>query len=35
LRNKRRLAKGEMMICVGSVSKVDVIKHRMLHRDWC
>ena len=30
LRNKRRLAKGEMTICVGSVSKVDVIKHRML-----
>ena len=30
LRNKRRLAKGEMTMCVGSVSKVDVIKHRML-----
>ena len=30
LRNKRRLAKDEMTICVGSVSKVDVIKHRML-----
>ena len=30
LRNKRRLAKGELTICVGSVSKVDVIKHRML-----
>ena len=30
LRNKRRLAKGEMTICVGSISKVDVIKHRML-----
>ena len=29
-RNKRRLAKGEMTICVGSVSKVDVIKHRTL-----
>ena len=31
-RNKRlrKLAKGEMTICVGSVSKVDVIKHRML-----
>ena len=28
--NKRRLAEGEMTICVGSVSKVDVIKHRML-----
>ena len=27
---KRRLAKGELTICVGSVSKVDVIKHRML-----
>ena len=26
----RRLAKGEMTICVGSVSKVDAIKHRML-----
>ena len=25
LRNKRRLAKGEVMMCVGSVSKVDVI----------
>ena len=25
LRNKRRLAKGEMTMCVGSVSKVDVI----------
>ena len=30
LRNKRRLAKGELTICVGSVSKVDVIKHRTL-----
>ena len=30
LRNKWRLAKGEMTICVGSVSKVDVIKHRTL-----
>ena len=30
LRNKRRLAKGEMTICVGSVSKVDMIKHRTL-----
>ena len=30
LQNKRRLAEGEMAICVGSVSKVDVIKHRML-----
>ena len=30
LRSRRRLAKGEMTICVGSVSKVDVIKHRML-----
>ena len=30
LRNKRRLAEGEMTICVGSVSKVDVIKHRTL-----
>ena len=29
LRNKRRLAKGELTICVRSVSKVDVIKHRM------
>ena len=29
-RNKWRLAKDEMTICVGSVSKVDVIKHRML-----
>ena len=28
--NKRRLAKGEMTICVGSVSKVDVIKHHTL-----
>ena len=27
---KRRLAKGELTICVGSVSKVDVIKHRTL-----
>ena len=31
LRNKRRLAKGELTICVGSVSNVDMIKHRMLH----
>ena len=31
LQNKRRLAKGEVTICVGSISKVDVIKHRMLH----
>ena len=30
LRNKWRLAEGEMTICVGGVSKVDVIKHRML-----
>ena len=30
LRNKWRLAEGEMTICVGSVSKVDVIKHRTL-----
>ena len=30
LRNKQRLAKGEVTICVGSISKVDVIKHRML-----
>ena len=30
LQNKRRLAKGETTICVGSVSKVDVIKHRTL-----
>ena len=30
LRNKWRLTKGEMTICVGSVSKVDVIKHRTL-----
>ena len=28
--NKRRLAKGEVTICVGSISKVDVIKHRTL-----
>ena len=30
LRSKRRLTKGEVTMCVGSVSKVDVIKHRML-----
>ena len=30
LRNKQRLAKGEVTICVGSISKVDVIKHRTL-----
>ena len=30
LRNKWRLAKGEVKICVGSISKVDVIKHRTL-----
>ena len=30
LRNKQRLAKGELTICVGSVSMVDVIKHRTL-----
>ena len=30
LRNKRRLAKGELTICVGSVSNVDMIKHRTL-----
>ena len=30
LQNKRRLAKGEVTICVGSISNVDVIKHRML-----
>ena len=27
---KRRLAKGELTICVGSVSNVDMIKHRTL-----
>ena len=30
LRNKRRLAKGEVTICVGNISKFDVTKHRML-----
>ena len=30
LRNKRRLAKGELTICVGSFSKLDVINHRTL-----
>ena len=30
LRIKRRLAKGELTICVGSVSNVDMIKHRTL-----
>ena len=30
LRNKWRLAKGELTIYVGSVSKFDVIKHRTL-----
>ena len=30
LQNKRRLAKGEVTIYVGSISKVDVIKHRTL-----
>ena len=30
LRNKRRRAKGEVTICVGSISKVDLIKHRTL-----
>ena len=30
LRIKQRLAKGEVTMCVGSVSKVDVIKHRTL-----
>ena len=30
LRNKRRLAKGKLTICVGSVSNVDMIKHRTL-----
>ena len=28
--NKRRLAKVKVTICVGSISKVDVIKHRTL-----
>ena len=28
--NKRRLAKGELTICVGSFSKLDMIKHRTL-----
>ena len=31
LQNKRRLAKGEMTMCVGSVSKVDVIKYHTLY----
>ena len=30
LRNKRRLGKGELTICVGSFSKLDVIKRRTL-----
>ena len=30
LRNKQRLAKGELTICVGSFSKLDMIKHRTL-----
>ena len=30
LQNKHRLAKGELTIYVGSVSKVDMIKHRTL-----
>ena len=30
LQNKWRLTKGEVTICVGSISKVDVINHRML-----
>ena len=30
LRNKRRLPKGELTICVGSFSKLDMIKHRTL-----
>ena len=30
LRNKRRLAKGELTICVGSFPKLDMIKHRTL-----
>ena len=30
LQNEQRLVEGKVTICVGSVSKVDVIKHRML-----
>ena len=30
LQNKQRLAKGELTICVGSFSKLDMIKHRTL-----
>ena len=30
LRNKQRLAKGGVTICVGSISKVDMIKRRTL-----
>ena len=30
LRNKQRLAKGEVTVSVGSISKVDVIKHQTL-----
>ena len=30
MRSKRRLAKGELAICVGSFSKLDMIKHRTL-----
>ena len=30
LQNEQRLVKGEVTMCVGSVSKLDVIKHRIL-----
>ena len=30
LHNKQKLVKDEVTMCVGSVSEVDVIKHRML-----
>ena len=37
LQNKQRLVKGEVMMCVGSDSKVDkiTIAHSLYLRDWC
>ena len=37
LQNKQRLVKGEVTMCVGSGSKIDmiIIAHSLYHRDWC
>ena len=37
LQNTQKLVKGEVMMCVGSGSKIDmiIIAHSLYFRDWC